>query len=347
MNQGIKQALTLALLLAPFGATGEESFVPSLEPHDAGVSITIDDDLFSGPGRDRDYTGGVTVTFSGTRAEHHPLSLDALLNRVDRHLNVGAAEVSHAIAFGVMAFTPQDVLASEPVFGDRPYASLAFVTSARRYVSTERDVVYHTALTVGVLGLDAVGSAHRAIHRLSASDPLRGYDHQISAGGEPTARYGFARQAPIGRPSGTKDLKWTASGSVGTVTEGSLSLNGRWGHIRSPWWTYTPEQSVYSREPQPLAPVAAAEAFVTAGAKVRVRAYNAFLQGQFRDSVVTYSAGELNPVLVEAWAGTALRRPSGVEIRYLARWSSPELRSGPGSRSILWGSLEFVKPFGD
>jgi hypothetical protein len=346
MKKGITQALTLALLLAPLAAASQERFVPALEPHDAGVSISIDDDLFSGPGRDRDYTGGVTVTFSGTRAAQHVLSLDPLLNRVDRHFDAGPAEVSHAIAFGVMAFTPQDVAASEPVFDDRPYASLAFVTSARRYVSTERDAVYHTTLTVGVLGLDAVGAAHRAIHRASASDPLRGYEHQISAGGEPTARYGLARQALIGRASATRDLKWTAAGSVGTITEGSLSLNGRWGHLRSPWWSFTPEQSLYSRDPQPLVPLPDAEAFIAVGAKIRARAYNAFLQGQFRDSVVTYSSGELNPWLAEAWAGAALRRPSGVEVRYLARWSSPELRSGPASRSILWGSLEFVKPFG-
>jgi hypothetical protein len=50
-------------------------------------------------------------------------------------------------------------------------------------------------------------------------------------------------------------------------------------------------------------------------------------------------------VLGEAWAGVELRTASGWAVQYLARWQSAELRSGVGSRSFLWGSVEIAKAF--
>ena len=64
---------------------------------------------------------------------------------------------------------------------------------------------------------------------------------------------------------------------------------------------------------------------------------NAFLQGQFRHSDLSYGAGDVNHTLGEAWAGIEWRTSSGWALQYLARWESPELVSGPGSRSFVWG----------
>jgi hypothetical protein len=72
-----------------------------------------------------------------------------------------------------------------------------------------------------------------------------------------------------------------------------------------------------------------------------VRAYNAFLQGQFRHSDLSYGEGDLNQLLGEAWAGVELRTASGWAVQYLARRQSAELRSGSGS--FLWGSVEIAK----
>ena len=85
--------------------------------------------------------------------------------------------------------------------------------------------------------------------------------------------------------------------------------------------------------------------FAFAGIRGKLRAYDAFLQGQFRHSDLTYGEGQLNQVLGEAWAGVELRTASGWAVQYLARWESPELRSGIGSRSFLWGSIEIAKSF--
>lgn len=336
-------AVVLWTLVIP--AYGQALTPPEADP--AGTALILDDDLFSGPGRDRDYTGGFAINISGERAARYVFSLDPALGKLDRaaRLTPQSAQTSHALALGVIAFTPQNIEASEPVTDDRPYASMVFLSSARRYVMNDRNAVYNTTFVFGALGLSAVGSGHRALHKAASSDPLHGYSHQVSAGGEPTARYSIARQAPLGQPSTFADFKWTAAGSVGTVTETSLAVNGRWGHIRSPWWSFSPEQNLYLQDTQPLTSFADPERFFTAGARVKARAYNAFLQGQFRHSDVRQPARNINTLLAEAWAGVVMRQASGLEFRYLARWGSPELRHGPGARDLVWGSLEFVKPF--
>jgi hypothetical protein len=174
-----------------------------------------------------------------------------------------------------------------------------------------------------------------------------GWDHQVSAGGEPTARYSGARQelfGDYGDGPWHADAKWTLAGSAGTVTEASLALGARWGRIESPWWGFTPEENMYVQETQPLLPPLAVgapiEVFAFAGARAKVRAYNAFLEGQFRHSDLAYHWGDVNQLLGEAWAGVEMRTPSGWAVQYLARLESPELRSGVGSRTIFWGSLE-------
>lgn len=327
-----------------------------VEPDDVAVSLTIDEHLFVNPVADKDYNGGGSLAFSGARAAHG-LTLDRALGWIDRAagLNeISAGRPAHVFAAGLLIFTPQDLAVHEPVIGDRPYASLFFLSNGRRYVATDRLVAYDTSLTLGVLGLGAAGSVQRGLHRLTGSTIPQGWSHQISAGGEPTVRYSLARQALLGQHlsegwSGF-DSKWTLAGSVGTVTEGSIALNARWGHIGSPWWAFTPEQSMYTLEPQPASPRLAAdsgpELFALAGVRFKVRAYNAFLEGQFRHSDLSYSPESLNVPLGEAWAGFEFRTSSGLELRYLVRWESPELRVGIASRYFWWGSFEVAKAFG-
>lgn len=203
-----------------------------------------------------------------------------------------------------------------------------------------------------MMGLAAAGSVQHSLHSLTGSVQPQGWSHQISAGGEPTLRYSTARQALLseyGQGPWHGDSKWTVAGSIGTVTEASLAYNARWGRIESPWWAFTPEQTMYVPETQPIAPPlgldAAPEVFAFAGARAKLRAYNAFLQGQFRQSDLTYGEGDVNKALIEVWAGVEWRASSGWALQYLARWESAELRGGSGSRSFTWGSFEISKSF--
>ena len=324
------------------------------ETEAAGVSVVLDEHLLTNPQRDMDYNGGGEITFSGARSNVR--WLDHILGGIDRALSIDDPAVvwppRHALAVGLLIFTPGDLRASEPVPGDRPYASLFFVSGGRQYVSAARSVVYDSSLTLGILGLAAAREVQVGLHDVTDSIRPQGWAHQVSAGGEPTARYSLARQSLIDSWNadwGSGDVKWTAAGSVGTITEGSVAVGIRWGRIASPWWTSTPELNTYVQDPVPRAPSLPAdgppEVFALLGARFKLRVYDAFLEGQFRHSDLHYSMNGLNPGLGEAWAGVAFRTSSGFELRYMARWESPELRFGIGSRSIVWGSLEVSKSF--
>jgi hypothetical protein len=328
------------------------------EPDNTGVHITLDEHLLVDPRRDSDYNGGGQITISGARAATSWYSIDPLLGGLDRFARFAPDESrscgpTHAFAFGVLVFTPRELASPDVVPGDRPYASLFFISSGRRYLLADRPVALGSSLTIGVLGLSAAGTLQNALHRVTGSEQAQGWSHQISAGGEPTLRYDVARQALLTESRGPDhdfDATWTAAASAGTVTEASLALSTRFGHIRSPWWAFSPEQSMYVDATRPAAPPlpadSPAEVFVMAGARVKLRAYNAFLEGQFRHSDLRYDSRDVNAVLGEAWAGIEWRTSAGYELRYLTRWESPELREGAGSRSFVWASLEVSKSFG-
>lgn len=335
--------------------TPQPSYAP--EPAGVGAGVVLDEHLLTDASRDQDYNGGGEVTLSGGRGGILWHLLDRGLGVADRAgckaglsgLNGPAA---HAVAAGLLVFTPRDLAARNVVRGDRPYASLFFASVGRRYVVPDRPIAYDSSLTVGVLGLAAAADVQRVLHDVTGSVQPKGWSHQISDGGEPTARYSLARQALLGTFVGgpwRAETKWTSALSLGTVTEASVALNGRWGRLESPWWAFTPEQDMYVQETQPVPPPlperSAPEVFAFAGMRLKARAHNAFLQGQFRHSALTYGEGELNPLLEEAWAGVEFRNASGWAIQYLARWQSAELRSGIGSRSFLWGSVEIAKSF--
>jgi hypothetical protein len=148
---------------------------------------------------------------------------------------------------------------------------------------------------VGLLGLTAAEAVQSSIHRFLGSESPGGWSHQISDGGEPTARYSLARQSLLGgfgQGAWRGESKWTAATSIGTVTEGSAALSGRWGRIEAPWSSFAPEETMYVQEtqpvPEPLPTGAASELFAFAGVRAKVRVYDVYLQGQFRHSDLTY-----------------------------------------------------------
>ena len=338
--------------------SGVKEVTPSSEPVGVGGGLVLDEHIFTNGSRDQDYNGGGEFTLSGERSGPIGRVLDRALGIIDGKTcprNRYAApgwQTGHALALGLLIFTPQDLASHDVVYGDRPYASLFFLSAGRRYVSTDTEVAYNSSFTVGIMGLHAARSVQHALHSLTGSTQPQGWGHQVSAGGEPTLRYQTARQALLtefGQGTWHGDSKWTVAGSIGTVTEASLAFNARWGRIESPWWAFTPEQTMYVQETQPIPPPlgldSQSEIFVFAGARAKLRVYNAFLQGQFRHSDLTYGESDLNKTLAEVWAGVEWRTSSGWAVQYLARWESPELRWGSGSRSFTWGSIEISKTF--
>lgn len=312
-----------------------------------GVRVQLDNDLFAGGERDRDYTGGFAVAISGTAARDGVLSLDPLLARIDALSGDEGAHVHHARQIGLIAFTPKDIAATAPIYDDRPYASLLFASNGRVRVDADDRHAWTSNLTVGVLGLSLSEQLQSAIHDVVGSDKPRGYEHQISAGVEPTARYSLARHALwIANPNGTIDVKTTVQGSVGYLTEASAAVSMRIGVFDSPWWSSAPELRDYIAAPVPaVSNHGRPERYVFAGARLKARAYNAFLQGQFRDSEVRYSASELEPVIAEAWIGVVMQLMNQTQLSYSLNYQTAEIRHGPAARDAWWGAVQLTHTF--
>jgi len=270
-----------------------------------------------------------------------------LLNESDRHTWVPAQQATQV---ALLAMTPQTLRSADPLYSDRPFASLVFVTSSEVRVLDEGDRARFSSFTFGMLGLPVVGQIHRTVHGWIGNERPKGWDHQISNGGEPTARYVEAQQWLLNdsqsRRNGLPEVKLTVSGSAGYLTEGDVALSARWGRIQSPWWSFGPELGDYTSAP--VAPVTSfsshnpAEIFAFAGFRLKARAYNALLQGQFRHSDVKVQGDDLAHTQAEAWVGLASTW-SELRVTYTIHYTSAEMTAEPGRRGLIWGAINFEK----
>lgn len=340
----IKNAAMAALATTLFVGVGAHA---QDELEYTGIRVQLDNDLFAGGERDRDYTGGLAVAISGTAARDGLLSLDPVLERIDALSGREHAQVHHARQIGLIAFTPKDIAASDPIYDDRPYASLIFMSNGRVRVDSDGRHAWSSNLTIGVLGLSLSEQLQSAIHDVVGSAKPRGYAHQVSAGGEPTARYSLARHALwIANPNGTIDVKATVQGSVGYLTETSAALSMRIGRFDSPWWSFAPELRDYMAAPMPaVSSRGRPERYLFLGARLKARAYNAFLQGQFRHSEVRYSASELEPLIAEAWVGFAMQLMNQTQLSYSLNYQTSEVREGIADRDAWWGAVQLTHTF--
>ncbi|HEX4909350.1 MAG TPA: lipid A deacylase LpxR family protein [Permianibacter sp.] len=339
-------ALAMAVVLAPVTATAQDY---QIEPETTGWALYLDNDVMAPTKSDRDYTGGLSVTLSGTGARDALLSVDggrAVLDRVSGFAGLydDAAFSRHSMEFGLTVFTPQELSNRALQVGDRPYASLLYVANTAVNVVPEREVAYLSTLTLGVIGAPFVEHFQQRLHDVLSSEEPVGWENQISDGGELTFRYSVARASrswsgELGGAPG--ELTTTVRASVGYLTEASIGFATRFGDIKTPWWSYNPQIADYAEKSVPLAASEgnAPEQYVWAGVNIRARAYNAFLQGQFRDSEVTFDRDELRPVVFEAWLGYTYACENGWRYSYVLRGQSSEIEHGPGDRSVVWGGL--------
>ena len=307
-------------------------------------AFAFDNDVLVPGHRDQDYTYGLNFTQTGKSASTASLTLNKPLVAIDNWIGFGRSTLSTQETFsreiGAFGFTPEDITVSEPNPNDRPYASLVYLSSSREQVDLVDNVAWKSTLTVGALGLGVVGELQNLAHEITSGKTAQGWDNQISDGGELTGRYVIARQKYFDSFSENVEVKSTVQASVGYLTEASWSLSMRTGRIHSPWASFNPElasygeKSSYSSNAKPVS-----ERYFWAGVAVKARAYNAFLQGQFRDSVVTYEHSQLNPLLVEAWAGYTFAFKQGYRISYVLRGHSSEIKEGAGDRNLLWGGI--------
>ncbi len=318
------------------------------EPELSGWAISFDNDALVPSTRDQDYTYGTSVTIAGKSTRNYLLSLNRPLSWVNQWLGVGngGEAIGHSIEVGIYGFTPEDKTEPAPLSDDRPYASIVYWSSSQELTAASSNSVWHSTLTVGALGLEIAGDIQNEVHRVTSSRPANGWSNQISDGGELTARYSLAKQTlwDVGHPK--LELKTTTQASLGYLTELSWGASLRVGNIRSRWQSYRPELTSYGEQSnQSVDNQRVSESYFSLGAALKSRVYNAFLQGQFRDSVVEYDNDELNNFIVEAWAGYTRSFGKGYRVSYLLRGHTSEVRDGDGDRNVVWGGLTVSKVY--
>lgn len=316
---------------------------PVAEP--GGWVLALDNDQLTAAPDDRDYTGGMALTFSDGSRGRWWFVLDPPLRWWDRMLGLAdpdaAAAPFHAMQFGLLSFTPRDI--EKPTApGDRPYASLVYVAGSRVNFQADPATVYQSTLTLGALGLDLAADIGREMHRAIQANEAVGWTDQISDGGEPTARYALTRLHRLASDGASFDLRDSIGVSAGYLTEVTAALSLRLGRVRTPWWTFMPDQADYI-----ALPAAAVrngwhgqrEYFVSVGLKLHARLYNAFLQGQFRDSVMSHDFRDTRPLVAQAWLGFSAQLGNHYLLSWTVRGQTSELRTEPGDRDLLWGSI--------
>jgi len=349
----IKNNLLLSFVLflvlpGPMVMAEELSIAPEDVDKKTDWAFYLDNDLFITPSIDRDYTAGLSIVFSGESAAKHPLSMDVVLGGFDSlsGINEGEDLRFNSYEFGIAGFTPNNIFTSLPVQDDRPYASLVYVANSRQYVRKSNKSSLISTFSLGVLGLDIAGNLQNSVHKVINLDEAEGWHNQISNGGELTFLYSVSGQR-VRWSNYTDDnsyeIKTAVKGGIGYLTDLTLSLSGRWGRIRSPWWTFNPQTSEYTEKSAPaLATLKSAqgnELYFWSGMSVHLRAYNVFLQGQTKDSVVTYDSDELNHAILDMWLGITAEIFNGIRISYSVRGQTAEVKYGAGNRHQFWGGF--------
>ncbi|MEJ2395368.1 MAG: lipid A deacylase LpxR family protein [Candidatus Thiodiazotropha sp.] len=292
------------------------------EPYDAGGEYYFAHDVFLGSTNYRNYT----------RLEHS-------------HFH------RHAIEFGITLFTPDDITSSAPVTDDHPYANLLFMANSRIDVDPERGRIYQSSLMLGILGTPIGEQVQKQIHHLTDSEIPQGWDNQISDGGELTFKHSLSvhQMLLVHKGNLSYDLRGGLEAGLGYTTDLRASLSARWGKLSTPWWSFTPHQNEYINLGQTLSNktkqgVNAPEFYLSGGVQVKYRLYNALLQGQLRESPVTFDHDELEPVILSAWLGVNKTFSSGLGLSLVIQAQSNEI-DDPDLPNTVWGGLVVSKVY--
>lgn len=322
----------------------------SSEAYNTGWQIYTDNDLLTGQTTDRDYTGGLALTLSGQRVQQYPVSIDSWRAGIDalikfpRLYQASDYMSFHSQQYGMTLFTPDDIDSEMPVYDDRPYASLFFMSNTEFTVLPEKNRAYISTLTVGILGLSLAESVQRSLHGITDSTVPSGWQNQVSAGGEPTAMLTYGVQDKF-YASKNQQLKFEYEGNLGYITDVNAGFSWRWGKIHSPWWAFNPYQSKYMQQSMPVFSGGAKDEFyLWAGSRLNLRLYNALLQGQFRRSEVTVSSADMQRLVAEYWFGATGSFAGRYYVSAFLRGHTDEF-NGQNARSAAWIGLVLSRTY--
>ena len=243
-----------------------------------------------------------------------------------------------------MTFTPEDLSDPNPIFNDRHYASIWYLSTKRIAIEEgdDRDTVSGSKFLFGVLGTKLSETFqtefHQAYRSVSNTDepvnPL-GWDHQISDGSETTLRYRLSFGQSLLKEKHF-DLAYASDLSEGYQTNASLGAQIRFGKIDSGFWTM-PYDPINRGSFIPAAE--GSERYLWGAYRTRIVGYDALIQGQFRSSDVTFGSSEMELLVHGPGIGVTYGNRS-FQASLSASDKSPELKR-TDERSHFWGSMVF------
>lgn len=326
------------------------------EPYATGWTFYLDNDFLSMKlSSDQGYTGGFGLSLAGRRAVEYPWSLDPALEWLDETSGWASLfadqphSVRHAWQIGSMAFTPDDTDARMPIRDDRPYASLVFIGNTRQVHLRTRRVSYLSNFTVGLIGTDIPKGIQNGLHDMVGDAPARGWSNQISEGGEPTFLWRVQRRQTHwlnGSPDGPRfELNSVFGGSVGYNTQLGAGITGRWGDFSTAGWSFIPDYASNITTGALASTPGASELYLWGGVHVHRQIYNALLEGQFRDSAVTFDRDrDLRSTIWEVNIGVTWAMANGYHFTLALRARQKELRTDQ-AQTPVWGSLIVGRSF--
>ena len=320
-----------------------------------GTAFYVDQDLFiPAKNEDRDYTMGIAVEFFKHDLEKHASVIAWLHQFIDRSLKphwsnlFGAANkenevVLKSVKIGQSVFTPDDIGESDPIYTDRPYSSLLYL--AGKHIEFRGNTVIGSELEIGILGLNIAPKVQKWIHtnyrKISGTDePVdpKGWDHQISEGGEPTLKYRLSFGNLLLQSSNEWwDIAGSSDINLGYQTNISVGLQARVGLIHSPFWT-VPFDPVNRGNFAPS--TSGNEAYLWMVHRARAIGYDALLQGQFMDSDVTFESGDIKRFVIESALG-ATAAFQNLQLTLSLNAKTAELNS-QADRNHYWGGIYAV-----
>jgi len=312
----------------------------------SGIGIYVDQDLFIPfSNEDRDYTMGVAFEFFWAK-DKGLYPFDNIVRETAKILGMKDSEknIVYSFMLGTLAYTPDNLSDTQPIYDDRPYSSLIYLSNKR--VRADDNVAIAAEVLVGVIGTNFGRDAQSAFHSLyrdlaGTSEPVepRGWAHQISDGGELTLRLRLSNSRLQFSETGLWDLATTYGFSLGFQTNISASVAFRLGNIKSPFWS-VPYDPVSRGNFLPTS--AKSEWYLWSAVRGHLVGYDALLQGQFRDSDVKFSSDEIEHFVYDAAMGLTVGFEKS-QVTFSANMKSPDLKLT--TRKQVWGSINYIYHF--
>jgi len=313
---------------------------------DRGVGIYLDQDMFvPRTNEDRDYTMGMAFEFFWSEKKGLYL-FDNLVRQTGKLLGMSDSDnnLVYSVMLGTLAYTPDDLSDPQPIFDDRPYASLIFLSNKR--VRADDKNAVGAEVMLGIIGTDFSKNAQTKLHSIyreiaGTDEPVepQGWDHQISDGGELTMRLRLSNSRLQFSDPGVWDLSTTLGLSLGFQTNASVGLAFRVGDIKSQFWSLpfdpiTRGNFLPSRSTN--------EWYFWSAFRTHLIAYDVLLQGQFKDSKVTFSSDEIERLVYDGAIGLTFGFDKS-QLSFSVNGKTSDLKII--NRNQFWGGINYVIHF--